>query len=122
MGSGAVHASAMTKRVTPRFKSPPRRPTFIRQWRKHRGLTLEQLAARVEMSVGNLSQIERGEYAYNQDTLEALAFALACEPADLIMRNPLDAEAPWSLWETLKPTQRQQAIRVLKALKDEEAA
>jgi transcriptional regulator with XRE-family HTH domain len=110
------------QKVFPRFKSSPRRPTFIRQWRKHRTLTLEKLAARVDMSVGNLSMIERGEYGYSQDTLEALADALQCEPADLLMRNPLDLEAPWSIWESLKPNQRKQAIRLLRALREDEVA
>lgn len=122
---GAVQNSSMAKKldsqVKPRFKGA-RRPTFIRQWRKHRGLTLERLSERVDMSVGNLSQIERGSYAYTQDTLEALAQALSCEPADLIMRNPLDPEAPWSIWERLNPAQRKQAIRVLKALAEEAEA
>ncbi len=38
------------------------------------------------------------------------------------MRNPLDPEAPWSIWERLKPEQRKQAIRVLRALADESEA
>lgn len=105
--------------VIPRFKKSPRHPTFIRHWRKHRTLTLERLAERIEMSVGNLSMIERGDYGYSQDTLEALAEALGCHPADLLMRNPLDPEAPWSIWDRLKPAQRKQAVRVLKALADE---
>jgi transcriptional regulator with XRE-family HTH domain len=116
----------MDKRVEPKvraqIRAARRRPTFIRQWRKHRGLTLERLADRVEMSVGNLSQIERGTYAYNQDTLEALAYALDCEPADLLVRNPADPDAPWSIWDQLKPVQKKQAIRLLRALVDDEAA
>jgi hypothetical protein len=71
------------------------------------------------MSVGNLSQIERGEYAYNQDTLEALADALSCEPADLIMRNPADPEAPWSIWERLKPEHREIVSRFVRSLAEE---
>lgn len=117
-----VMAKKAQKQVKPRFKGGTRRPTFIRHWRKFRNLTLERLAERVGMSVGNLSLIERGKYGYNQDTLEALAFALQCEPSDLIVRNPLDPEAPWSIWDTLKPEQRRRAIRVLKALAEEEAA
>jgi hypothetical protein len=33
---------------------------FIREWRKHRGLTQVQLAERVGMYQGNLSKIESG--------------------------------------------------------------
>lgn len=74
-------------RVQPRPKRRPPRH-FIRQWRIHRGLTLEQLAERVGVTHGALSQLERGLVNYTQPMLESLAFALQCEPADLIMRDP----------------------------------
>lgn len=99
-----------------------RRRHFVREWRQYRGLSQDRLAERLEMSKASLSRIESGKQPYTQDVLEALAYALACEPADLIVRNPLDAEAPWSIWDTLKPAQRKQAIRVLKALADEAEA
>lgn len=85
-------------------------------------MTQERLAERVGMTTASLSRIERGRQPYNQGTLEALAVALNCEPVDLLIRNPLDPEAPWSIWEQLRPAQRKQAIRLLKALAEEEAA
>jgi len=66
---------------------------FIREWRKYRGLTLEQLAERVDLSHGALSQLERGVINYTQPTLEALASALNCEPADLLTGDPKEVEA-----------------------------
>lgn len=102
------------------FKQRKRR-TFLREWRKHRGLTQERLAERAGVSQGMISQLETGESDYTGELLEKLADALQCEPADLIMRNPLDTEAPWSIWDRLRPDQRKQAIRVLKALVDEAA-
>lgn len=104
------------KQVQTRFKRAPFRPTFIKQWRKHRGLTQERLADRVGMSNGNLSQIENGNTAYTQETLEALAEALQCAPADLLMRNPTDPEGIWSLWDQAKPAERLQIIEVVKTL------
>ncbi len=101
---------------------PLRRPTFIRAWRKHRELTLSQVADRlqveleVDISEGQLSRIERGETPYSQDILEAVALALRCEPADLIMRDPTQPDAIWSLIDTLQPVERAQAIAVIKAL------
>lgn len=86
-------------------------------------MTQEQAAEPLSMDASNLGRIERGLVPYDQRLLEAAAELYGCEPADLIMRNPLDAEAPWSIWEQLKPAQRKQAVRLLKALKgDEEAA
>jgi transcriptional regulator with XRE-family HTH domain len=111
----------MPRKVHPHPK-PLRRPTYIRAWRKHRELTLGKLAERlsaeleIRISEGQLSRIERGETPYGQDILEALASALRCEPADLIMRDPSQHDGIWSLLDGLKPMQRQQAIEVIKAL------
>jgi transcriptional regulator with XRE-family HTH domain len=101
------------KQVQTRFKEAPFKPTFVRQWRKHRRLTLEVLADRVGMSAGNLSNIERGVTGYGQETLEALADALQCGPADLLMRNPSDPAMIWSLWEQARPAERKQIIGMI---------
>ncbi len=111
----------MSKKLRPHPK-PARRPTFIRAWRKHRGLTLTQLADRlateleVEISEGQLSRIERGETPYSQDILEAVALALRCEPADLIMRDPSTSDAIWSLLDALKPAERVRALEIIKTV------
>jgi transcriptional regulator with XRE-family HTH domain len=111
----------MRRKALPHPK-PARRPTYIRAWRKHRGLTLSKLAERLKVelelriSEGQLSRIERGETPYSQDILEALAAVMRCEPADLIMRDPTQPDALWRLLDGLEPVQRQQAIEVIKAL------
>lgn len=92
-------------------------PHFIRAWRKHRHLTLEQLAERMGMDKGNLSKIERGKRRYDELFLETAAEALRCSPADLIVRDPTDPEGIWSIWETLSVQQRPQAVEILKAIK-----
>lgn len=74
------------------------------------------------MSKGNLSNIETGKTGYNQETLEAIAAALQCDPADLLMRNPTDPEAIWSLWETARPAQRKQILGMIKGLLEAEVA
>jgi transcriptional regulator with XRE-family HTH domain len=109
-------------KVETRFKEPPFRPTFIRQWRKKRGYTIEQCAEMAGMSKGNLSNIETGKTGYNQATLEALAEALRCEPVDLLIRNPADPDGLWSLWDTAKPAQRKAILGIIKGLLDSEAA
>lgn len=90
---------------------------FIRAWRKHRGLTLEQLAERVGMTHQNLGKIERGKVPYSQPLLEALAEELRTDPASLIMRDPEAIDPIYSLWDTLSPVQQTQAVEVIKALK-----
>jgi transcriptional regulator with XRE-family HTH domain len=90
---------------------------FIRQWRKHRGLTQEQLAERIGIARSYLTKIERGSRRYDQPFLEHASDALRCEPADLIMRDPTATESLWSVWEQLTPIERKQAFAVIKAIK-----
>jgi transcriptional regulator with XRE-family HTH domain len=62
---------------------------FVHEWRKYRDLTQEELAERVGLTSGAISQLENGIIAYKQPTLEALAEALGCEPGDILSVNPL---------------------------------
>lgn len=94
---------------------PTRQPTFIRAWRKQRGLTLAQMQDQletlhgIEISEGQLSRIENGKSPYAQDLLEAIANVLQTEPASLIMRDPSRTEF-WSVYDTLDPAQRKAII------------
>lgn len=107
--------------VQTRFKQSLR-PTFIKQWRKKKGWNQAKLADALGVSTATISQIENGETGYKQEYLEGIAEALGCEPADLLMRNPTDPEAIWSLWDRAKPAEKQQIIRVIKGLLGNEAA
>ena len=89
----------------------------FKAWRKYRGLTQEQLAERIGIARSYLTKIERGDRRYDQPFLEAAADALRCEPADLITRDPAEAEGIWSIWDTLTPPERVRAVAVLSALK-----
>lgn len=105
----------MAKKDQPRLKvNAPRH--FLKQWRRYRDLTQEELAGMVEMSVATISQLENGKQGYRQETLEALADALGCGPGDLLIRNPLDGAPIWSLWERLTPAQRRQVAAMIEAL------
>lgn len=89
--------------------------TFIRQWREHRGLSQDALVARVrerieDFSKSSLSRMENSKQPYSQPILEALAWALNVEPADLIMRDP-DAEL-WSIVDNLKELPQPEQARI----------
>lgn len=90
--------------------------TFIRQWRRHRRLSLVQLAERVGISHGQLSKVERDKRPYSQPLLEKLAEELGTDPASLLMRDPTDPEGIWSIWEQVPATERPRALTILKAL------
>lgn len=97
--------------------------TFIREWRKHRGLSLEQAVERLDLeanfpySVAQLSRVERSQTPYAQDLLEALATIYRCEPGDLLIRDPSASEAIWSIWDQLKPTQRAALVEIGQSIK-----
>jgi len=89
----------------------------MRAWRQHRGYTLEQAAEMIGTTHATLSRIERGKLSYTQPLLEAAADAYRCEPADLIIRDPTQTDAIWSIWDQIDPVQRDQAAKVLQAFK-----
>jgi transcriptional regulator with XRE-family HTH domain len=90
--------------------------TFIKEWRTFRGLSQETLAELAGMSSGNLSLIERGLQNYTQETLEALAGALKCDPVDLLAREPTDPEGIWSVWDKAKPGERAMIVDIAKTI------
>lgn len=102
--------------MAPRPKTARRR-YFFRAWRKYRGKTQKQLADVTGLTEATISQLEGGKQGFTDTTLELMAHALMCSPGDLLMRNPLDDSAPWTIWETLKPAERKQAVAILEALK-----
>ena len=69
---------------------PPFKPTYIRAWRKERGVTLKALGAMTGLDHGNLSRLERGIFPYSQPILERIAEALGTTPAVLISCAPSD--------------------------------
>jgi transcriptional regulator with XRE-family HTH domain len=98
--------------VQPRFKA--RRRIFLKEWRQYRDLTQEQLAERVGWSVGNISQLERGQQGYSDEGLAMLAEALNCTPGQILDVDPTNDDAIWSLWERAEPGQRRTLLEVAK--------
>lgn len=98
------------------------RPTHIKAWRKHRGLSQIQLSERVGITQGALSDLENGRFAYTQPMLEAIADALNCQPWDLIWRPPGAVDKLRDVLEGLPPDTQKQALAVIQALKGEKAA
>ncbi len=102
-----------------RHKRPVLRRHFLKEWREYRGLDQEKAAERVGLSRTQLSKIENMRSPYSQGLLEAASVAYDCSVADLVMRNPGDPNAPWSIYDQLQrapaPT-RQQIIAVIETL------
>lgn len=122
MAKKAGRAARPPAKVTPRFKRPAHRPTFIRRWREAKGLTLEALAERVATRLGgmthaSLSRIERGLQPYSQPIIEALADELTGgDVASLLTRDPSEPSAIWSIWERAKPGERKMIVDIAKTI------
>jgi transcriptional regulator with XRE-family HTH domain len=84
----------------------PLRPTFLREWRKKRGLSLDELAERVGITYTTLSSIERGVRPYHQDLLELLADELETDPGSLLTRDPAKTSPIWTVWAQATPEER----------------
>ena len=90
--------------------------TYIREWRQHRGLTLDKVAERMDMHPSLLSLLERGLRGYTQPTLEAVASALRTDAASLLMGDPTDPDAIWAIWDKAKPGQRERIMEMARKL------
>lgn len=104
------------KKVIPRFKTRVRRRTFFKEWRKHRGMTLEQAADAAGMTAGNLSAMERGAQGYTQDGLEALADVYRTSTGWLLDVDPTKDDAIMPIWERAKPTDRDKIVDIAKTI------
>jgi transcriptional regulator with XRE-family HTH domain len=91
-----------TDNMSPQGRSRADRvPHYMRQWRKAAGLTIREMADKMNELRGyevinqpHLSRIETGSREYRQDILEAFAEVVGCTPADLLGRQPtIDADA-----------------------------
>ena len=76
------------------------RPTYIRQRRESRGLTLEQLAGASGITHPTLSRIENGKVAYTEERLERIADELQTHQAVI----PLDYDVVFSISSIWAPS------------------
>jgi transcriptional regulator with XRE-family HTH domain len=98
------------------LRPPPYQRTLLRQWREHRGRTLEQAAETVGITHASLSRIERGKQPYSQVILEALAEYYDTDVVSLLIRDPQDPEGIWSVWDQAKPREKRLIIEIARTL------
>lgn len=76
----------MPKRI--RNKDIQRRSTKFRAWRLYRKLSLEKASAAFDMSVAQLSRVERGEVPYTSDFVDAAEIVYQTDWLSLLLRDP----------------------------------
>lgn len=90
----------MGKKTNPKTKERPEyRKTYLAEWLVFRNKTHEQLANALDLSRPQVTKLVNGKRHYTQGFLEAAAEYLETDPASLLMRDPTQPEAIWSLWD-----------------------
>ncbi|WP_057464489.1 helix-turn-helix transcriptional regulator [Pseudovibrio sp. POLY-S9] len=99
------------------------KPTYLKEWRKHRNLSQQALADRMLDDEGyqlvtnvSISRIEKGLQPYTQSVLEALAEALETTPIALISSPPGEAAELINRIQELTPQQQKQIKAFLDAI------
>ena len=94
-------------------------PNFLRAWRLHRKMTLQELADAVvpPTTAGVISHIEQGERALSAKWLRRLAPALGTTPGHLLDHDPSDLDAEViDIFGAMNDAQKKQAARILRAV------
>jgi hypothetical protein len=74
------------------------------------------ISARSQWCRIQLSRIETGKSPCTQDFLELAAEAYMTDVPSLLMRDPRDPEAIWSIWDHAEPNERQMIVDVAKTV------
>jgi transcriptional regulator with XRE-family HTH domain len=101
-----------TRRIIDMAKAAFRRKHHLKGWRKYRGYTQDRVAEMIGISRSYYAQIESGARDYSQDFLEKAAEVLSCDPVDILIRDPSQAEMLWSIYDQLSPVQREQFLEM----------
>jgi transcriptional regulator with XRE-family HTH domain len=89
---------------------------FIREWRRHRGLTQKRLAEQIGITRSYLSMIETGARPYRLEIVAAATAALGCTSDDLIGGGPAKADDILALWSGLTEAERADGLVALKGM------
>jgi transcriptional regulator with XRE-family HTH domain len=87
----------------------------ITEIRNERGLTVEELAAKAELSPSFVSLLARGKRNISLKNLEKLAAALDCRPEVLIGAETEAMSDITALWAAIPPDRRELAKQVLES-------
>lgn len=90
-------------------------PIKLKAWLAHRNKTQEQLAEALGISRVQVSRIATGKRQYTQAFLEGAAEYLGTDVVSLLIRDPTQPEAIWSLWDRVEIGKRDDVLKVVEA-------
>lgn len=123
----SVHHAYMAKLARRLGRKPQLRRTYMREWREYRGLSLETTAERVGdllrkrghadgYTHATLGRLERGEFSYKQDVLEALADVLQTDVGSLTSRAPSESDEIWGILAKADASDREKIAIIAKTI------
>lgn len=91
-------------------------PHYLKEWRKFRGLTQQELADALDTSKSVISDMERGELQLSPKWLRRIAPILQAQPGHILDHDPRELDNDIiDIWAHIAERDRDQAIRVLKS-------
>jgi transcriptional regulator with XRE-family HTH domain len=94
-----------------------RPPHFLREWRKFRNMTQQELADAVGTSKTVVSEMERGNLQLSPKWLRRFAPVLKTQPGHILDHDPADLDNDIiDIWSRIPDRDKDQARRVLEAL------
>lgn len=97
-------------------------PNRIREWRKVRGWTMENLAHEIGCSIPQVGDLERGNRPLTVEWMVKIARAIEVKPADLLLPEQNSASLRPDEHDLIDrfrradPAQRQQIVRMVEIL------
>ena len=95
-------------------------PTYLREWRNYKKMTLEQVGKLIDLDKSALARVENGHSPYDQIHLQQLSEAYGVSIIDLLYTDPkrqIDVNAPWATHFT-QQEKRARVARVPRATAD----
>lgn len=92
-------------------------PNYLREWRKFRGMTQQELAAAVETNANMIQYLESGERGLSAKWLRRLAPVLDTTSGMILDHNPYDLDSDIiEIWATASNREKRQIADVAKAI------
>jgi transcriptional regulator with XRE-family HTH domain len=93
-----------------------RPPHFLREWRKFRHMTQQELADAVGTSKTVVSEMERGNLQLSPKWLRKFAPVLRTQPGHILDHDPEELDSDIiDIWARIDERDRDQALRVLRS-------
>jgi transcriptional regulator with XRE-family HTH domain len=92
-------------------------PNYLREWRKFRGMTQQELATAVETNANMIQYLESGERGLSAKWLRRLAPVLDTSSGMILDHNPYDLDSDIiDIWATASNREKRQIADVAKAI------